>query len=72
MATPQAKTSALRRTNVSVVVAAMLLTAVLGWSFAPSFVWLLQQWNRDPNHSYGYFVIPIAAGDSLGPSSPAR
>src|SRR5438874_12353008 len=40
--------------------AALLTAAALGWSYAPSFVWLVHQWDRDPNHSYGYFVIPIA------------
>src|SRR3954452_25554357 len=54
------KTSGPRRRNVSEVLTALLLTTALGWSYASSFVWLVQQWNRDPNHSYGYFVIPIA------------
>jgi exosortase len=36
------------------------VTAALGWSYAPSFIWLVQLWNRDPNYSYGNLVIPIA------------
>src|SRR5258708_694870 len=60
VATLQIQTSGLRRRNVSKVLTALLLTTALGWSYASSFVWLVQQWNRDPNHSYGYFVIPIA------------
>jgi exosortase len=46
--------------NVSDVLAVLLVAAVLGGSYASSFVWLVQRWNHDPNHSYGYFVIPIA------------
>jgi exosortase len=37
------------------VVAALVVT------YASSFRWLVDQWNRDPNYSYGFFVIPIAA-----------
>jgi exosortase len=54
------KTLGLRRQNVSKGLAALLVTATLGWSFAASFIWLVRQWSHDPNHSYGYFVIPIA------------
>jgi exosortase len=43
-----------------VVLAAVLVTVALGWSYASNFVWLVQKWSHDPNHSYGYFVIPIA------------
>ena len=60
MATLQIKTSEAWRQIASEVLTALLLTMALGWSYASSFVWLVQQWNRDPNHSYGYFVIPIA------------
>ena len=60
MATLQIKTSVPRWLNVSEVLTALLLTTALGWSYASSFVWLIQQWNSDPNHTYGYFVIPIA------------
>lgn len=41
-------------------VAAALVFAALGWSYLPSFTSLVGQWNRDPNYSYGFFVIPIA------------
>ncbi|MFO0951436.1 MAG: exosortase/archaeosortase family protein [Isosphaeraceae bacterium] len=40
-------------------IAAVLLTFVA--SYYPSFRGLVDQWNRDPNYSYGFFVIPIAA-----------
>jgi exosortase len=42
------------------VVAGALVFAGLGWSYAPSVVALINQWNRDPNYSYGFFVVPIA------------
>jgi exosortase len=60
VATLQMKPTGPRRRNVSEVLTALLLTTALGWSYASSFIWLVHQWNRDPNHSYGYFVIPIA------------
>jgi exosortase len=37
-----------------------LLTAILGWSYAPSFASLASRWSRDPNYSFGFLVIPIA------------
>jgi exosortase len=60
VATLQLKTSGSWKQNVSHVLAALLVIAALGWSYASSFIWLAQLWNRDPNHSYGYLVIPIA------------
>src|SRR5262249_8617653 len=42
------------------LVAAGLLIGALVGSYAPNFVSLFNQWNRDPNYSYGFFVIPIA------------
>lgn len=41
-------------------VAVLLVTAALGWSYAPNFAYLVDHWEHDPNYSYGYFVIPIA------------
>jgi exosortase len=41
-------------------VAVGLVTAALGWSYAPNFAYLVDHWEHDPNYSYGYFVIPIA------------
>ncbi len=38
-----------------VVIAALVVT------YESSFRFLIDQWNRDPNYSYGFFVIPIAA-----------
>jgi exosortase len=48
---------ALRASDVLAGAAAL---AALGWSYAPSFAALVDQWNRDPNYSYGFFVVPIA------------
>lgn len=46
--------------RASDILAALLALGALGWSYAPSFIALVHQWDRDPNYSYGYFVIPIA------------
>jgi exosortase len=56
----EVKTSGWWRQYTWQVLAVLLVTAALGWSYASSFVWLVQQWNHDSNHSYGYLVIPIA------------
>jgi exosortase len=56
----QVRTSGPWRLNASELLAVLLVTAALGGSYASSFGWLVQQWSHDPNHSYGYFVIPTA------------
>ena len=40
--------------------ALLAVGGALGWAYGPSFVSLVSQWNREPNYSYGFFVIPIA------------
>ena len=60
MATLPMKTSVPWGQRVSEGLAVMLVVAVLGWAYAPSFVNLVEQWNADPNNTYGYLVIPIA------------
>ena len=42
------------------VFAMLAVGGALGWAYGPSFVSLVSQWNREPNYSYGVFVIPIA------------
>jgi exosortase len=43
------------------VMAIALVVCALGWAYAPTFSYLINQvWAGDPNYSYGYFVIPIA------------
>jgi exosortase len=46
--------------RVSDVLAAATVCAALVLAYASSFKALVSQWNRDPNYSYGFFVIPIA------------
>jgi exosortase len=41
--------------GIAVVIAALVA------AYWPSVRGLVEQWNRDPNYSYGFFVIPIAA-----------
>ena len=36
------------------------VAAALLWSYAPEARGLVETWNRDPNYSHGYLVIPIA------------
>src|SRR4051812_8479004 len=33
---------------------------MLGWSYSPNIRQLLHTWNRDPNYSHGYLVLPVA------------
>ena len=46
--------------RVGEAAALLAIGGVLGWAYGPSFVSLVSQWNREPNYSYGFFVIPIA------------
>jgi exosortase len=46
--------------RLSSALAAVLVLAALGWSYASSFRGLIDRWYTDPNHSYGFFVIPIS------------
>jgi exosortase len=48
-----------RRVSRSVVAAAVLLIAALGWAYAPTFRFLTWIWSIEPNYTYGYLVIPI-------------
>jgi exosortase len=43
------------------VLRALAVVAALVAAYRPSFRFLVDQWERDPNYSYGFFVIPIAA-----------
>ncbi len=49
------------RPGLNDVLTAVAATAALVLAYEPSFRFLVDQWNRDPNYSYGFFVIPIAA-----------
>jgi exosortase len=60
VATVQAKGSRPWAPRAYELVAVGLVLAAFGWSYGPSFSGLVDQWNRDPNYSYGFFVIPIA------------
>jgi exosortase len=42
--------------------AALLLTAALGWAYAPNFVELAAIWNDDPSYTHGWLIAPIALG----------
>jgi len=41
-------------------VAPAVVLAALGWSYAPNLRHLFEVWNKDPNYSHGYLVLPIA------------
>ena len=60
MATVHAKGSESWSPKASELVAVGLILAAFVWSYWSSFGGLVNQWNRDPNYSYGFFVIPIA------------
>ena len=61
MATLPAKSSATPAQWTSAALVALPVAAALIGSFAPCFVNLVGLWNADPNNSYGYLVIPMAA-----------
>jgi exosortase len=37
-----------------------VVSAVLGWAYAPNIASLVRTWNREPDYSHGFLVIPIA------------
>ena len=41
-------------------VALAVVVAALGWAYAPNLRGLVDTWNRDPNYSHGFLVLPIA------------
>jgi exosortase len=41
-------------------VAVAIVTAMLGWSYAPNIRELVRTWWRDPNYSHGFLVVPVA------------
>lgn len=41
-------------------VALATVVAVLGWAYAPNLRNLVAVWNRDPNYSHGFLVLPVA------------
>lgn len=43
-----------------VVVGGLVLGAVFLWSYWPTLLALVQTWNREPDYSHGYCVVPIA------------
>ena len=47
--------------RASEILAVALVFGALVVAYASSFRGLIDQWNRDPNYSYGFFVIPLAA-----------
>lgn len=60
MASSQAGTTETWQPRAADLAIVALVAGVLGRSFAPSISELIDQWNRDPNHSYGFLVVPIA------------
>ncbi len=47
--------------RVSDGVAVLVIVSVFGWSYLSSIVGLIDRWIRDPNYSFGFLVLPIAA-----------
>lgn len=42
------------------VTAGVLILAASIWAYWPTWVLLVSAWNREPDYSHGYFVIPLA------------
>ena len=61
MQTPPGRPSRLPRWFKNPAIACLLPVVVaLLWSYAPEARGLVETWNRDPNYSHGYLVIPLA------------
>ena len=42
------------------VAALAAVAAALGWAYAPNLASLVRTWNREPDYSHGFLVLPIA------------
>jgi exosortase len=42
------------------LIALAVVLIVLGWAYAPNLRSLVSIWNRDPNYSHGFLVVPVA------------
>lgn len=60
VATLQARGSTAWSPRFSDLAIAAAVLGALGFAYASSFETLIAQWNRDPNYSYAYFVLPIS------------
>lgn len=38
----------------------IVLAAVFGWAYWPTLVELVSTWDREPDYSHGFFVVPLA------------
>lgn len=38
----------------------VILAGVFGWAYWPTLVTLVEAWNKEPDYSHGYFVVPVA------------
>ena len=43
-----------------IFVVGAILTGVFGWAYWPTLVGLVNEWDSEPDYSYGYFVVPLA------------
>ncbi|MBN1588466.1 MAG: exosortase/archaeosortase family protein [Pirellulales bacterium] len=42
------------------IAAAAILTGAVAWSYWPTLLRLVHTWDREPDYSHGFFVIPLA------------
>lgn len=50
-----------RRVSVAGVVGGAVLAGTLAWSYWPTVVSMVATWEREPDYSHGFLVVPIAA-----------
>ena len=58
---PQAVSPSSTRIAPAWIAAALVLLAVLAWSYWSTFVELVHIWDSSPDYSHGYLVAPLAA-----------
>jgi exosortase len=49
-----------RKIDVGRLAAGAVLAATFGWAYWPTLVGLVSAWNREPDYSHGYLVVPVA------------
>ena len=47
-------------TTILAGICCIILAAVCLWSYWPTIITLVEAWNKNPDYSHGYFVVPLA------------
>jgi exosortase len=58
--TPSIQAAEVWKPRAADILAMIVVVVALGYSYRQSFASLIDRWERDPNYSFGFLVVPIA------------